>query len=529
RHLRGEQIVGRVRFRLARPTPDLRPAPPTRRPAAPWVTPAARAPSFDAPETFTFLNETHGLAEIGWDDPAIAKLWRYNLHYFDDLAAAGAAARRTDHSALITRWIAENPPARGTGWEPYPASLRIISWIKWLMAGASPVPGMLDSLAAQIRWLTQRLEWHLLGNHLFINAKALLLAGLFFDGEEAAGWRATAIAILERELPEQILADGGQFERSPMYHALALEDVLDLINALSTFGTPGRGEQRLDKRLRDIAPGMLRWLRAMVFPDGGVTHFNDSADGIAPPVAEIERYAAALGLTAEAIDGGTTHLADSGYVRLAAGRAIAWLDVGPIGPDYLPGHAHADTLSFELAVDGQAVIVNGGTSCYGLGEQRLIERGTAMHNSVQLDDHDSSEVWSGFRVGRRARPFTVRVEEGRVEAAHDGYRFLPGRPVHRRRWELSDDGLLVEDRVDPPFAGAVARYRLAPGLTAEPAATGWIVRSGDRHLATVEVEGATVEWQVSEHAPEFGVRQPVQLMCCTMTDGRCVTRWLWAG
>jgi hypothetical protein len=29
------------------------------------------------------------------------------------------------------------------------------------------------------------------------------------------------------------------------------------------------------------------------------------------------------------------------------------LDVAPVGPDYLPGHAHADTLSFELSLFGQ--------------------------------------------------------------------------------------------------------------------------------------------------------------------------------
>jgi uncharacterized heparinase superfamily protein len=43
---------------------------------------------------------------------------------------------------------------------------------------------------------------------------------------------------LRSELPEQVLADGGNFERSPMYHAIFLEDVLDLINAATHW--PGR-------------------------------------------------------------------------------------------------------------------------------------------------------------------------------------------------------------------------------------------------------------------------------------------------
>ncbi len=79
-----------------------------------------------------FLGEEHDLADTGWDDPAIALLWRYNQHYFDDLNATGAPARRARHDALIQRWCGENPPGHGTAWAPYPTSLRIVNWIKCL-------------------------------------------------------------------------------------------------------------------------------------------------------------------------------------------------------------------------------------------------------------------------------------------------------------------------------------------------------------------------------------------------------------
>ena len=86
-------------------------------------------------------------------------------------------------------------------------------------------------------------------------------------------------------------------------------------------------------------------------------------------------------------------------------------DVGEIGPDYRPGHAHADTLCFELSVFGQRLVVNSGTSEYGLGAERLRQRGTAAHSTVQIDGADSSEVWSGFRVARRARPLCRTLDE----------------------------------------------------------------------------------------------------------------------
>jgi uncharacterized heparinase superfamily protein len=199
----------------------------------------------------------HELRAGAWDDPALPKLWRYNLHYFDDLNAQDAALRNTLHVALMAQWVRENPPAGGSGWEPYPASLRIVNWIKWSLAGNALPAECVHSLAVQTRHLSRRLEFHLLGNHLFANAKALVFAGLFFAGGEAERWLSKGMAILEEQVPEQILADGGQFERSTMYHALALEDMLDLINLLRVAGRP------VPQAWPGVAARMVAWLKVM--------------------------------------------------------------------------------------------------------------------------------------------------------------------------------------------------------------------------------------------------------------------------
>lgn len=494
-----------------------------------WVEPARREPSLLGADCFQFLNEEHALSVVGWDDERLEKLWRYNLHYFDDLNARGARARAEAHRTLIDRWVDENPPAAGTGWESYPTSLRIVNWIKWFLQGAVAEPAWLNSLACQARWLSGRLEWHLLGNHLFVNAKALIMAGLFFAGAEAQRWLEIGRSILTAELDEQILRDGGQFERSPMYHALAVEDVLDLVNALRCFDGDSRpGLQGLRAQLEGLAPSMLAWMRAMTFSDGSLTHFNDSADGIAPTLAELERYSAGLGIDLPALHSGDVYLADSGYARLARGSAKAWLDVGPIGPSYLPGHAHADSLSFELEVHGRKLLLNGGTSLYGVSRQRLIERGTARHNTVQVAGRDSSEVWGGFRVGRRARVFDVQATFGRVEAAHDGYRFLPGRPIHRRVWTLDDRELVVDDRITPARADGQANFHFAPGVVpVRSAEDTWELRCDGRGLGCVVIEHAAARLVESEHAPQFGVVQPTFALSCDMPEGRCTSRWIW--
>ncbi len=508
RHLKPVQIYGRLWFRLVRPTPDTRPAPPLRAGWGQWVLPARRRPSLLDAGRFCFLNEMHELRAGAWDDPALPKLWRYNVHYFDDLNAQDAAPRRALHVALMVQWVRENPPASGSGWEPYPASLRIVNWIKWARAGQDLPAECVHSLAVQTRHLSRRLERHLLGNHLFANAKALVFAGLFFAGEEADAWLAKGMAILARELPEQILADGGQFERSTMYHALALEDVLDLINLLRAAGRP------LPDSWPGIAARMIDWLAVMSHPDGGIALFNDAAFGIAPANEELLRYAAALGIEA-AQSPSPQHrlLADSGYLRAEVADAVLIMDVAPVGPDYLPGHAHADTLSFELSLFGQRVFTNGGTSRYGLGPEREAERGTAAHNTVLIDGLDSSEVWAGFRVARRARPcgLTVSGDDSGTElsCAHDGYTRLPGRPLHRRRWQLRLGSLCITDRVDGRCESAVARYHLHPdvGCDVDPQGGGGVLRLPGGQSVRWRVAGGTLHLVESRYCPEFGLRQ----------------------
>lgn len=399
-----------------------------------------------APTRFRFLNDERALTfPDAWNGTDLDKLWLYNLHYFDDLNARDAEERRAWHDGVIQRWICENPPVHGNGWEPYPLSLRIVNWIKWALAGHDLSSQAAHSLAVQVRHLRRRLEFHLLGNHLFENAKALVFAGLFFSGKEALEWFSLGRKLLDRQIQEQILPDGGHFELSPMYHGLILEGLLDLMNLHSAF------QMQPPDAWQDATARMFDWLRVMCHPDGGISFFNDAAFGVAPRLDDLEHYAAGLGFVQRPEGAGSRLLEASGYARLERNGAVVLADVAAIGPDYLPGHAHADSLSFEFSLHGRRVLVNSGTSVYGLGTERLRQRGTAAHNTLRLDGVDSSEVWSGFRVARRARVTVERFDalpECQLQAAHDGYRRICGHPTHRRYWALGDQGLEVKDVVE---------------------------------------------------------------------------------
>ncbi len=518
RHLRPVQIYGRLLFRLKRPRVDDR-GPPLRRVAiGRWTPPARRRMSMIGKRKFNFLNEHGDLDQMGWDNPQVEKLWRYNLHYFDDLNALNASARNVWHLAIIADWLDQNPPATGSGWEPYPLSLRVVNWIKWACSGGVLPEPALASLAIQVRWLTKRLERHLLGNHLFANAKALIFAGSFYEGTEAESWLDLGFKILETEVPEQILGDGGQFELTPMYHSLAVEDVLDLINILAYYksaNSPKHLAQVNDLERR--APQMVRWLRIMSHPDGEISFFNDAAIGVAPSPKEIFGYASRLGFPEDTQLRSMEWLEQSGYVRVTECSAVLIADVGSIGPDYLPAHAHADTLSFELSLHERRVIVNSGTSLYGVSEERLRQRGTAAHSTLMMDNLNSSEVWSGFRVAQRAKPFKVHLsEENRrleLSASHDGYARMDTSIVHIRSWIMEHGRLEINDRVEGSgYHSIEIQYFLSPEIEVKRLSDiEVLLLDGEtsKEIAVVRAEfGAKIAIKQTTWHPQFGLSLP---------------------
>jgi uncharacterized heparinase superfamily protein len=531
RYLRPVQIYGRLWFRLNPAKPDTRSAPSLRRHSGEWLFPVGRPASMLGANKFQFLNVIgHACYAADWNDPSREKLWLYNLHYFDDLNAASAKDRIEWHRALIARWVEDNSPGMGNGWESYPTSLRIVNWIKWSQAGNSLDQAWLHSLAVQVRWLRRHIEWHLLGNHLFANAKALVFAGLFFEGDEATEWLAQGLRILRREVPEQVLADGGHFELSPMYHAIVLEDLLDLVNAAAAW--PELVPESVVLQWRVAASRMLRWLVGMVHPDGGIAFFNDAAFGIAPDYAELLAYAGRLGIVtaSDKPTGLVTHFADTGYIRLARGNAVALLDVAQVGSDYLPGHAHADTLSFEFSLFGQRVVVNSGTSRYGIGPERLRQRGTAAHSTVQVDGVDSSEVWGGFRVARRARPFGLEIVEDdvlSVSCAHDGYMRLRGHPVHRRCWQLAERSLKVIDTIEGDFHEAVARYHLHPSAEVINEGEDVLLRLPEGREVRCSLSGGIFRVASGSWHPEFGLSVPCSQIEVLFTGHQAGIAFAW--
>jgi uncharacterized heparinase superfamily protein len=191
-------------------------------------------------------------------------------------------------------------------------------------------------------------------------------------------------------------------------------------------------------------------------------------------------------------------------------------DIGNIGPDYLPGHAHADTLSFELAINGDRLIVNSGTSVYGDSHERLRQRGTSAHSTIEIDNQNSSEVWSGFRVARRARSFNIQMNSSEVinklinfSASHDGYKRLNSAAIHNRNWSLNDNEWIINDTIIGNKNLIISRYYLHPDMHIEKDKRGYIISKSDKNLAFVEIfNSKEIEIIDSTFHDEFGISIP---------------------
>lgn len=518
RHLKPVQIFGRIWFHLKKP----KTSPPQfneqiHYPENPLQRLVDKPDIFLPPNGFRFLNEEGVLTgRDDWNHPKKSQLWTYNLHYFHCLQDPQATDKYKDvFLGLMDRWREENPMGWGNGWLPYPLSLRIVNWVKYFLALGRTPDHLKQSLADQLYYQMQRIETHLQGNHYFVNAKALVFGGLFFDKRgHGRAWFERGMKILMEEVPEQVWEDGANYELSPMYHSIFLEDMLDLINLLKAYG------ETVPQLWLERVSAMLHYLEASCHPDGDIAFFNDAAMGIAPHPKALKAFAQSLGIPWKSPQGCVV-FEKAGLARMEQGEVVMLVDGGPTGPDHVFSHAHADHLCFELSYKGQRVFVNTGTSCYGYSDERHQERGTAAHNTVVVDGQDSSQVWAGFRLGKRARPIAFKTSEEqdcfKFQGAHDGYRHLKGGVIHERRISLGRDCLIHDEMKGGGCHEVISFLHLHPRILPRMEDEGCLVlEAGGRPICRLHVGAcATLAIRSSYWSPQFGQRLPSKTVTIT--------------
>lgn len=394
--------------------------------------------------TFALADETIRNPAPLWAPIGADPAWLEELHGFAwlrDLRAVGGDTGRRAARDLVGSWIDDNARWRPLPWRPDLIGQRLAAWIaQYDFFGASGDAGLrgrlLVSAARQACHLARVLPAGLTGGALIVAIKGLIYAGLALPRGEA--WLARGLVLLETELARQIGADGGHVERSPSAHLAVLRHLIDLRAALDTAGRP------LPSGLPAAIDGLASMLRLFQHGDGGLALFNDSNE------EESWQIDMALG-RADAHARPLVSAPQSGFQRLVANRTVVLVDSGAPAPPGFDAHAHAGTLSFEMSVGRERLIVNCGARASG-AEWRLAQRSTAAHSTLVVDDTNSSELLAGGGLARRPRAVTCRREESDgniwLDLGHDGYA-APFGLAHRRRLYLaaSGDELRGEDRL----------------------------------------------------------------------------------
>ena len=415
---------------------------------------------------FTFLSQTRSFgAEVAWFDPALdggTRLWKTLLHEFSyalDLAWAardsGDARYRERCLGLMRSWSAAATIGRRgyarDAWNARAVATRLVDWaLAAHVLGLDPAGADAGFVARAVTlhglFLHENLEWDIRANHLLRDA-----VGLVFAHELCGAWP-EALGLLEAQVAEQVLEDGAHYERAPHYHAIALQDLLEVRTLLG---------ERAPAWLAGAVARLAGYLAYLLPEDGELPLFGDTWQGEPPP----RRLLAEAGPAAPPPPGAPERA--SGLVALRAGRVHAVIRAGAHGPDFQLGHAHADLLSFEASLGPQRLVTDTGTGVYDAGPVRDRLRSTAAHNTVQLDGAELLECWGSFRTGRRGRAFVRgRGRAGPFEwihAAHDAWSFLPGRPRHERLLALSPERILVLDLVS-----GGGRHRVRSALHLHP-------------------------------------------------------------
>lgn len=408
---------------------------------------------------FCFLN--HQVAYTGaipWLDSSLPRLWRYHLHGFGYARDFSVNAVKDDYLGDRDRavhwmrdWAAENPVGADVAWDAYPVSERLINWALSVAAFDIYEDDIARSYAQQTIWLWRRLEYDLRANHLLKNAVALVVAAAATaDAPQAK----RALTLLETQVSEQVLDDGGHYERSPMYHACVLWDLLVVMAVLEE--TP--------VWLTAAVKRMTLFLERICHPDGDIPLFGDAALYLAPPTQalitigrELTQETASADRESYAQESGD-ELAASGFFMPGGSKQTCRLVVktAPPAPAWQPGHSHADMLSYELCIGDSRIIVDSGVHGYGESMWRDYCRGGSAHNIAQMEGLEQCELWGVFRIARRSEAVTPIFEKYADGAQlvcgylhYTGYR-------HMRRiryysagisWEFQDTFELDEPRV----------------------------------------------------------------------------------
>jgi hypothetical protein len=451
--------------------------------------------------TFLFIGLKHNFDEqIDWNFQGYGKLWNYNLQYFSYLLDESIPLEERlrllcsfSHQLLSS----EIQP------EPYPVSLRVVNTLLFHSRHPISDPVILEALQKQIDYLANNLEYHLLANHLLENAFSLFIAAIYLSDQTLYD---RSYRLLTAQLNEQILTDGGHYECSVMYQSILLSKLMLCIETVRKTAWVKKDALAF---LEEKAAKMLGWINTYSFPDGSWALMNDAAEQIAPTTKALNEAASVLN-----IQPASTSLSSSGFRKIIGANWELLIKTGPVQPEYQPGHVHADISSYCLWYKEQQIIVDPGVSTYAISERRSIERGTASHNTLSVNGLNQSDVWGGFRVGKRARVISIEDNADGIHIAVYPY-FNRNYKQERKFIKIDDSEFVIEDRIQYPANCTVVakgNIQFATGIDVNDQKSGLILDGVSVQIKGIDTGMLTnSDYAVSYHRLEKGLRFEYQM------------------
>lgn len=471
-----------------------------------------------------FGGATHVMRQGGWsqiDGSPVLRAGAHGFTWLRDLRALGSDAARLRARALVSDWITA-PPTDSIAFRPDVIGARITAWLghyDFFAATADDAfrQRLMSRLVSDARALSAALPAEEIDARALTALKGLVAAAVAL--REHPGFLTRALRFLPQEIARQILPDGCHAERSPAAQLSALQDLTEIRALLQTSQT------QAPPVLGQAIERMALALRLMRHGDGALCLFNGSKEET-PNLVDLVLTQAGRG------GRGPAALVDGGFHRMQAGRSVLIVDCGVPAPSGLDRLAHAGTLSMELSVGRDRLIVNCGTFPAGPPQWHDAARSTAAHSTLVIGDTNSSEL-KGEGLGRRPTMVEVNRQEAAgahwLDVSHDGWK-KTFNAVHRRRLYMAESGEDVrgEDLIESPEPQPFTlRFHLHPDVQASLQQDGGAVLMRLRSGAfwRLRADGARLALEESIYLGGAEPRRSEQVVLTGQADGPQHVKW----
>lgn len=308
-------------------------------------------------------------------------------------------------------WIKKNkqgayPDDKDYAWKAFVVSFRLNHWSGYFnlfLNSPNFTPAFLmeflNSYDQQANYVMA--NYTDIGNHRLYEALHLMYAGSTFpEMKEAAAWRKSGIAVLNEEIPKQVLPDGLQFELSPSYHIGSIKIFLDALKIAKMNGT----ENEFPLSYRNLVEKMVVAVGKYSFPDytfplygnsfltnkeAMLKSYKDWAQVF--PENKVIEYYATDGASGKLPNDPSSSLPSAGFYafRDAWGTKATVMQIKAGPPAEF--HSHPDNGTFELWVKGRNFTPDAGSFVYAnVGGQENAKRdwyrSTKAHQTLTLDN-----------------------------------------------------------------------------------------------------------------------------------------------